>query len=63
METLEVAIATKAQGNDNKNTIYEEAYVMNRYAKFQLHTPYGFWGEAFLIFFRKFTLYVAMATN
>ena len=36
---------------------------MNMYAKFQLHPPYGFWGEDFLIFFRKFTLYVAMATN
>ena len=36
---------------------------MNMYAKFQLHPPYGFWGEDFWIFFRKFTLYVAMATN
>ena len=33
------------------------------YAKFQLHRPYGFWGEYFWTFFRKFTLYVAMATN
>ena len=23
---------------------------MNMYAKFQLHPPYGFWGEDFLIF-------------
>ena len=36
---------------------------MNMYAKFQLHHPYGFGGEEFLKFFRKFTLYVAMATN
>ena len=43
-----------------KNTIYVEANVINMYAKFQLHPPYGFWGEDF---FRKFTLYVAMATN
>ena len=34
------------------------------YAKFQLHPPYGFWGEDFFeYFFRKFTLYIAMATN
>ena len=50
-------------GNDNKNTIYIEANVMNMYAKFQLHPPYGFCGEDFLIFFRKLTLYFAMATN
>ena len=43
-----------------KNIIYVEAIVMNMYAKFQLHP---FWGEDFWIFFRKFTLYVAMATN
>ena len=49
-------------GNDNKNIVYVEANVMNMYAKFQLHPPYGFWLEDFLIFFRKFTLYVAMAT-
>ena len=36
---------------------------MNMYAKFQFHPPYDFWGEDFWIFFRKFTLYVAMATN
>ena len=35
---------------------------MNMYAKFQLYPPYGFAGEDFLIIFRKFTLYVAMAT-
>ena len=46
-----------------KNTIYVEANVMNMSAKFQLHPPYGFWGEDFLTFFQKFTLYVAMATN
>ena len=36
---------------------------MNMYAKFQLHLPYGFWGEDFWIIFQKFTLYIAMATN
>ena len=31
---------------------------MNMYAKFQLHPPYGFWGEDFWIFFSKiFPLY------
>ena len=38
-----------------KNTTYVEANVMNMYAKFQLHPPYGFWAEDFLIFFQKFT--------
>ena len=38
-------------GNDNKNTIYVEANVMNIYAKFQLHPPYGIWEEDFWIFF------------
>ena len=33
-----------------KNTIYVEANVMNMYAKFQLHSPYDFWGEDFWIF-------------
>ena len=33
-----------------KNVIYVEANVMNIYAKFQLHPPYGFL-EDFLIFF------------
>ena len=36
---------------------------MNMYAKFQPYPPFGFWGEDFLIILRKFTLYVAMATN
>ena len=50
-------------GNDNKNIIYVETNVMNMYSKFQLHPPYGFYGEDFLIIFRKFTVYVAMVTN
>ena len=50
-------------GNDNKNIIYIETNVMNVYAKFQLHPPYGFWWEDFWMIFRKFTFYVAMATN
>ena len=30
-----------------KNIIYVETNVMNMYAKFQLHPPYGFRGEDF----------------
>ena len=33
--------------NGNKNTIFEEANVMNISTKFQLHLRYGFWGEVF----------------
>ena len=46
-----------------KNIIFVEANVMNISAKFQLNAPYGFWGDDFVIFFRKFILSVAMATN
>ena len=42
---------------------FVEANVMNISAKFQLHAPYGFWGDDFLIFFCKFILSVVMATN
>ena len=39
--------------SDNKKSIiYVEANIMNIYAKFQLHPPYGFW-EDFWIFFSK----------
>ena len=34
-----------------KYTIYVEANVTNMYAKFQLHLPYGFWGEDFFYIF------------
>ena len=43
-----------------KNINFIEANVMT---KFQLHPPYGFWGEDFQIFFRKLSVSVAMATN
>ena len=36
--------------------------IKNISAKFQLHPPYGFWGDDFLILFHKFSLSVAMAT-
>ena len=55
-------------GNDNNPNlqilIYIEANFMNMYAKFQLHPPYGFWGEDFFFFLMfTFTIYNAMATN
>ena len=46
-----------------KNILYVEANVMNMYAQFQLHPPYGFWGEDFEYFFENLPFYVAMATN
>ena len=63
METLSCHSNESTWAMTIKNIIYVEANVTNMYAKFQLHPPYGFWGEDFLIFFRKFTLYAAMATN
>ena len=49
--------------NSSKNTSYVEDNNTNIYAKFQLHPPYDFWEEDFWIFFRKFNISVAMATN
>ena len=46
-----------------KTIIFIEANVLNIPAKFQLLPPYGFWGDDFLICFRKFSLSVAMKTN
>ena len=63
METLSCHSNESTWVTTIKHIIYVEANVMNIYAKFQLHPPYGFWGEDFWIFFRKVTLYVAMATN
>ena len=57
--TYSASVVIKMLLDKLKSTIYVE----NMYAKFQLHPPYGFWGEDFRIIFRKFTLYVAMATN
>ena len=48
--------------NNNKNTSFVEANLTNISAKFQLYSPYGFWRDDFL-FFWKFNLSVAMATN
>ena len=48
---------------NKKKTNFIEANVMIISAKFQLHPPYSFWGNYFLIFFRKFSLLTAMETN
>ena len=36
-----------------KNTTFVEGNVLCKYAKFQLHPPYGFWEEEFWIFFKN----------
>ena len=53
METLSCYSNESTWAMTIKNIIYVEANVMNKYAKFQLHPPYGFLGEDFLIFFSK----------
>ena len=39
--------------NSNENIFYVEDNNKNIYAKFQLHPPYDFWEEDFLILFSK----------
>ena len=64
MEILSCHSNQSAWATATKNNIFVEAIVRNNSAKFQLYPPNSFWGADFLIFFfRKFTLYVAMATN
>ena len=47
-----------------KNAIYVEADVINMFAKYQLHPPYGFWEEFFYHFRRlHITLFVDLASN
>ena len=36
-----------------KNTTFVEGNVLCKYAKFQLHSPYGFWEEKFCTFFKN----------
>ena len=59
METLSCHNNETTWATTIKNIIYVETNVMNMYAKFQLHPPSLFLNN----FFRKFILYVAMATN
>ena len=51
METLSCHSTESTLATAIKNIIYVEANVMNIYAKFQLHPPYGFWEEDFWIVF------------
>ena len=44
-------------GGGIKNRNFVEANVMNISAQFQLHPPYGFWGDDFVTFFCKFNIY------
>ena len=53
METLSCQSNESTWATTIKDIFYVEANVMNKYAKFQLHPPYGFWGEDFWIFFSK----------
>ena len=63
METLSCPSKESTWATAIKNKIFVEANVMNISEKFQLHPPYCFWGDDFLIIFREFILSVAMATN
>ena len=63
METLSCHSDKCTLANAIKNILFVEAHIMNISVNFQLHPPYGFWGDDFLIFFRKFNILVAMATN
>ena len=58
METLSCHSNESTWATAIKNLIFVEANIMNISAKFQLHPPYGFWGDDFLILFLS-----AMATN
>ena len=42
METLSCHSNESTRAIAIKDTVYVEANVMNNYAKFQLHPPYGF---------------------
>ena len=51
VETLSCHSSESTWATAIKNLIFVEANVMNVSAKLQLHPPYGFWGDDFLIFF------------
>ena len=66
METLSCHSNESISATAIKNIFVEAnviANVMNISKKFQLHPPNGLWGDDFLIYFCKFSLSVAMATN
>ena len=47
METLSCHSNENTWATAIKNIIYVEANIINIYAKFQLHHPYGFWEADF----------------
>ena len=49
--------------NSNKKHSFCRANVVNISKKFQLHPPYGFWGDDLWTLFCKFSFLVTMATN
>ena len=51
METLRCHSDESTWATAIKNTIFIEANVMNISTNFQLHLPYGFWGDDFWTFF------------
>ena len=63
METLSCRTNQNAWATAIKNNSVVEAIIRDNSVKFQLFPPNSFWGVDFLIFFQKFTFYVAMATN
>ena len=63
MENLSCHRNESTQATAIKKNIFVAANAMNITTKFQLYPPYGFWGDDFLLFFRKFSISVAMATN
>ena len=63
MEILSCDSNENTWATEQKKTTFVQTNVMNISAKFQIYPPYGFWGDDFLIFFHKFSLSVAMATN
>ena len=56
METLSCHSNVKHMSKTIKNLIFIEANVMNIPAKFQLHPPYGFWGDDFLYLFTNLAI-------
>ena len=64
METLSCHNNKSTGATAIKIINFVEANIINISAKFQLHTPYGFWVVVvFFTLFRKFIFSVVMATN
>ena len=53
MKTLSCHSKESTWATANGNTMFVEANVMNISTKFQLHPPYGFWGDGFSNMFSR----------